>query len=110
MLTFDTPNSVALSREDVKDGLADGTILLVDVREPAEFREKRIPGSLSHPFSAFDPHSLPTNGRRLVFTCSAGVRSLHAAHEAHTAGVEGAGHYQGGIEDWETGGEPIERG
>lgn len=110
MLTFPTGDAPALTRDDVKSGLADGSILLVDVREPQAFAQGRIPGSVCHPLDAFDPGSLPRDGRRLVFTCSAGVRSQHAAHVAQAAGLADAAHYQGGFEDWVMAGEPVERG
>ncbi|WP_084327565.1 rhodanese-like domain-containing protein [Salinarimonas rosea] len=110
MLTFETGDAEALTREDVKRGLAAGDILLVDVREPEAFARGHIPGSVSHPLDAFEPARLPRDGRRLVFTCSAGVRSQHAAHAALAEGVSDVANYQGGIEDWILGGEPVARG
>ena len=50
---------VDLDREAVKRGLADGSILLVDVREPHEFAAGHIPGSVSMPLSTFDPDAIP---------------------------------------------------
>jgi rhodanese-related sulfurtransferase len=108
MLTFPTGDAPALSRDQVKQGLEAGEIALVDVRDESEFAEGRIPGSISHPLSRFDAALLPQDGRLIVFTCSAGVRSMHAAHEAQAAGVPHVAHYQGGIEDWTMGGEPVE--
>jgi len=110
MLTFDTGDAHALSRDEVKQGLEAGEIALVDVRDEADFAQARIPGSISHPLSRFDPAGLPQDGRLIVFTCSAGVRSMHAAHEAQAAGVSNVVHYQGGIEDWTMSGEPVETG
>lgn len=110
MTTHDARTARALTREDVKHGLAEDALVLVDVREPEDYARKHIPGSLSHPLSAFEPARLPRDARRIVFTCSAGVRSQHAADAARAAGIVNAAHYQGGIEDWETGGEPIETG
>ena len=71
---------VDLDRETVKRGLADGSLVLVDVREPHEFAAGHIPGSVSHPLSAFDPTALPLaeEGQRIVFSCAAGVRSVRA--------------------------------
>lgn len=110
MLTQPTGDAPALSRDEVKRGLETGSIALVDVREPDEYEAQRIPGSLCHPLSRFDAQALPDDGRRIVFTCSAGVRSQHAAHAAQAAGVSDVAHYQGGIQDWVTAGEPVETG
>ena len=74
----DVPGRVIdLDRETVKRGLADGTITLVDVREPHEFAAGHIPGSMSLPLSRFDPTAIPEGGR-IVFSCAAGVRSARA--------------------------------
>lgn len=102
-----TPKVVDLDREDIKKGLADGSILLVDVREPHEFAAGHIPGAVSHPLSAFDPASLP-EGKRIVFSCQAGVRSVRALEFAQAAGLDIHEHYKGGFKDWALAGEPVE--
>ena len=56
---------IDLDRETVKRGLADGSLVLVDVREPHEFAAGHIPGSVSLPLSMFDPAQLP-DGQRVV--------------------------------------------
>lgn len=98
---------VDLDREDVKRGLADGSIHLIDVREPNEFAAGHIPGAVLHPLSAFDPSSLPTD-KRIVFSCAAGVRSLRAIEFAQAAGRDVREHYKGGYKDWVAAGEPVE--
>lgn len=100
-----------LTIEDVKAGLADGSILLVDVREPNEWEAGHIPGSVARPLSSFDPSDLPeAAGRRLVFTCRSGNRSLKAAAAAKAAGVTADAHYKGGFLDWVANGGPVETG
>ena len=98
---------VDLDREDIKQGLAEGAFLLVDVREPHEFAAGHIPGSVSHPLSTFDPSALPTD-RRIVFSCAAGVRSVRAMELAQAAGRDIREHYRGGFKDWAMAGEPVE--
>ncbi|MBZ6075388.1 sulfurtransferase [Microvirga sp. WGZ8] len=98
---------VDLDREDIKKGLKDGSILLVDVREPQEFAAGHIPGAVSHPLSTFDAEALPTD-QRIVFSCAAGVRSLRAIEFAQAAGRDLREHYKGGFKDWITAGEPVE--
>jgi len=102
-----TPQVVDLDREDIKQGLQDGSILLVDVREPHEYAAGHIPGAVLHPLSAFDPSSLP-EGKRIVFSCAAGVRSVRALEFAQAAGLDIREHYKGGFKDWISAGEPVE--
>src|SRR5215213_8436325 len=98
---------VALDLEEVKRGLTDGSMLLVDVREPHEFAAGHIPNSLSHPLSTFDPAALPMEERkRIVFSCAAGVRSVRAIELAQAAGLDLKEHYKGGFKEWSLGGEP----
>ncbi len=100
---------VDLDREEVARGLQDGSILLVDVREPHEFAAGHIPGSMSLPLSTFDAADLPVaEGRRIVFSCASGVRSVRAIEFAQAAGLDLREHYKGGFKDWLAAGEPVE--
>ncbi len=97
-----------LTREEVKAGLADGSIALVDVREPHEFAAGRIPGSMSLPLSRFDPAKLP-EGKRVVFVCRSGRRTLLAIELSRRFGREDAcAHYAGSLLDWAGAGESLE--
>jgi rhodanese-related sulfurtransferase len=92
----------------VKKMLDDGQLLLVDVREPAEFSVERIAGAVLYPLSTFDAAALPPNWtRRVVFYCGSGKRSLAAAEKrvAHTG--ERAAHMAGGITAWKSAGLPL---
>ncbi|HEY8383191.1 MAG TPA: rhodanese-like domain-containing protein [Microvirga sp.] len=100
------PIVIDLDRDAVKTGLADGSFVLVDVREPHEFAAGHIPGSVSHPLSQFDPGSLPDG--RVVFSCAAGIRSARAAEFAQAMGRDIREHYKGGFKDWVEAGEPVE--
>ncbi|SCY73481.1 rhodanese-like domain-containing protein [Microvirga guangxiensis] len=102
-----TSTVVDLDREDIKQGLQNGTILLVDVREPHEFAAGHIPGAVPHPLSTFDPSVLP-EGKRIVFSCQAGVRSVRAIEFAQAAGLNINEHYKGGFKDWALAGEAVE--
>ncbi len=102
---------IDLDLDTVREGLADGSILLIDVREPHEFAMGHIPESLSMPLSTFDPEGIPeAEGRRIVFSCAAGVRSRHALMMVQAAGLPLAEHYAGGFKDWVMAGEQIARG
>lgn len=95
-----------VSRDELKAGLADGSIVLVDVREDYEFDSGHIPGSVSLPLSAFDPAALPASGR-VVFSCAAGVRSRRAVDLARAAGLKHDEHYPGGFKGWASAGETV---
>jgi len=98
---------VDLDLEEVKRGLADGSMTLVDVREPHEFEAGAIPGSISHPLSSFDPESLRELPGRVVFSCRTGVRSVRAIEWAQEAGLRLNEHYLGGFKEWAERGEPV---
>lgn len=100
-----------VTREELKQGLAEGRILLVDVRETHEFAAGRIPGAVSFPLSSFDPARLPReNGKKVVFTCRSGQRTQRAIEMARLGGRGDADtHYAGSMNDWLAAGEPVER-
>ncbi len=98
-----------LELDDVKAGLADGSMLIVDVREPHEYAMGRIPGAVLLPLSRFDPDDIPVAaGKRVVFSCAAGVRSMQALAIAQGAGLDLVEHYRGGFKEWAMAGEDIE--
>ncbi len=98
-----------LGLDEMKAGRADGSMLIVDVREPHEFAMGRIPGAVSLPLSRFDPAEIPAAaGKRLVFSCAAGVRSMQALAIAQAAGLDLVEHYRGGFKEWAGMGEEVE--
>jgi rhodanese-related sulfurtransferase len=97
-----------LTLDDLLEGLQDGSILVVDVREPYEYAAGAIPGSMSMPLSQFDPAAIPRDRGRVVFSCAAGVRSLRALEYLRANGFDFNEHYAGGFNDWARSGQPIE--
>jgi len=95
---------------EVRDGIADGTVLLVDVREVNEYSSERIPGAVLYPLSTFEPQALPRNsGRKLVLHCGGGGRSTRAAQALVAAGYEQVYNLEGGIRAWKALGLPLIR-
>lgn len=96
--------------EELKQGLSDGSIILVDVREPNEFAAGHIPGAILNPLQKFDPKAIPNEpGKRVVFSCRAGNRSLKALELAQAAGrTDVTSHYPGGFDGWSKAGEKVE--
>jgi rhodanese-related sulfurtransferase len=108
---------MALGRDDVQDlypdevakGIAEGRVLLVDVREPNETEVERYPEAVYMPLSEFDPSALPDpGGRQVVFACRSGNRSVTASLAAQTAGLPYKAHLAGGIKGWKEAGLPTE--
>ena len=98
---------------DLKAGLADGSILLVNVREADEYAAGHIAGALFNPLSSFDPAKLPTPdaGQRVVIYCRSGRRSVTAMEKALAGGRPDADtHFGGGILGWTGAGEPVKPG
>jgi sulfur-carrier protein adenylyltransferase/sulfurtransferase len=78
-------------------------LMLVDVREPAEFDIVRIPGSVLIPkgnvLSGEALSELPQD-RQIVLYCKTGVRSAEALAALKAAGFRDAVHVQGGVLSW----------
>lgn len=96
------------------------TPLLIDVREPDEYKANSIPTALNIPITS-QPDALmlgadefeerfgwqkPPLQKEVVFFCKAGVRSSAAAQLAKMAGYENVGEYRGSWLDWEKNGGP----
>jgi rhodanese-related sulfurtransferase len=91
----------------IREALKRGEIILIDVREPAEYAAERIHGAMLFPLSTFDPCALPDAiGKALVFQCGSGKRSEAAYDKAVRAGVAVRGHMGGGIGAWKAAGLP----
>lgn len=102
---------IDLDADTVAGGLADGSMLVIDVREPDEFAAGHIPGSLSLPLSQLEAADIPAEmGKRIVFSCLAGGRSLKALALARSGGLPLDEHYGGGFRDWFGAGRPVEQG
>jgi rhodanese-related sulfurtransferase len=106
-----------LGRENVRDlapdevarGIAEGKVLLVDVREPKETAVERYPEAIYLPMSEFDPAAIPDpQGRKVVFACRSGNRSVTASLIAQAAGLPYDSHLAGGMNAWKALGLPTE--
>jgi rhodanese-related sulfurtransferase len=94
----------------VKQGLAAGSITVIDVREPAEFAAGHIPGSRNLPLSQFDTRALQADTKRLVFSCQSGKRAALARERFLAAGGDPrAALFSPGFAGWLAAGEPTAR-
>lgn len=102
-----------ISLDDLKKGLADGSILLIDVREAEEYAAGHIKGALFNPLSKFDPSKLPVapQGGKVVIYCRSGRRSVTAMEQARLAGRRDVNtHFGAGILGWLNAQQPVETG
>ncbi len=102
------PTVKDLSAAEVARGLTEGEIMLVDVREPNEVAVAAYPDAIQMPMSQFDPAALPDpGGKRIVFACGSGKRSIAASLTAQEAGLPHDAHLEGGMKAWREAGLPI---
>lgn len=95
--------------QTIKRWVDNAEILLVDVRETAEFDKEHIAGALLLPMSSFDAEIFPIiSGKRVVLYCAIGKRSEAAGKMLLNEGHPGAIHMTGGIGAWKAAGFPVE--
>ncbi len=95
------------SPKAIHDALARQEIVLIDVREPAEYAAERIHGALLFPLSTFDARDLPCDpAKPIVLHCGSGKRSATALTACAKAGVPVRAHMGGGIMGWKQAGLP----
>jgi rhodanese-related sulfurtransferase len=100
-----------LTPEEVSKGMAEGSYLLVDVREPNEVAVDAYPGAVVVPLSTFDPQAIPDpQGRQVVFACRSGKRSMTASLAAQAEGLAYDKHMAGGMLAWKAAGLPTKTG
>jgi SulP family sulfate permease len=97
-----TPKNI--SAEQLQQKLLNGapTPLIVDVRQPREFKQDHIPQAQSLPLSEIVSNSvnLPAN-REVVLVCQSGSRSRRAAYELCSHGYDKVNILDGGMLSWQ---------
>ncbi|OIQ68538.1 putative adenylyltransferase/sulfurtransferase MoeZ [mine drainage metagenome] len=105
------PKTKDLNPQQVKAALDAHEILLIDVREPAEFAAERIQGAVNVPPSSFNPAALPdAAGKTVVLQCAGGKRSAMAVDQCGKANQAIDTHLAGGLMAWKAAGLPTVRG
>ncbi|MBT7351225.1 MAG: rhodanese-like domain-containing protein [Phycisphaerae bacterium] len=85
----------------------EGSVVVVDVREPDEFGTERIAGARLVPLEQVYASSVPTeSGRRTVLCCRSGNRSGMAAEKLIRDGATEVLHLEGGLKAWTAAGLP----
>ena len=97
--------------EQVSEGLAKQSIVLVDIREPDEFVSGHVPGAINLPLSKLTPAALPKpEGKTVVIMCRSGNRSGKLAQVLPSVGRGDIVDYSGSMIDWTRRGGPIVKG
>jgi rhodanese-related sulfurtransferase len=86
--------------------------ILIDVREPFEFKGNRIKGAINMPASGNLDKAADTLDRNLTLFlyCTSGFRSSNAAKTLYDKGFRKLYNLEGGIVAWRKDGMPIEKG
>jgi adenylyltransferase/sulfurtransferase len=91
-----------ISARELADRLArHDDVLVVDVREPAEYAIARIPGAVLVPLQSLPARMAELDSsREIVLHCHHGVRSLQALRLLEQSGYRKLLNLQGGIDAW----------
>ncbi len=93
-----------VSVEEIRRQLAEGSApVLIDVRDPDEYREGALPGAvpISRGFLEFKAQdAFPDPETPLVLYCLSGLRSLLAAKALHDLGYRNVTSMAGGVRRW----------
>ncbi len=108
-----------LSIEEVRQGVDNGGMLLVDIRDIRELdRDGRIQGAFHAPRGMLEfwidpesPYHKPAlaTGKTLVLFCASAWRSALSAKALKDMGVAKVAELDGGFTNWRDSGEPVDR-
>jgi rhodanese-related sulfurtransferase len=90
------------TRSELRTGLGNGTVVLLDVRDREEFAEEHIPGAINVPLDELKAHlpDLPKDKTVVVYCC---YTACHLSPSAALLLAENGFQVQeliGGIEEW----------
>lgn len=97
---------------EAKEMMAGDETVVIDVRNPDEYRTGHVPGASLIPVNSVFQRSgeLPQD-KKILFVCAVGQRSALAAEMAAAAGLPADRLYnmEGGTDAWRKAGEPVEQ-
>lgn len=98
-----TERPKSISPADAKAGLASGSCIIVDIRNPDEFARQRIPGARLVPAGELSPAVLSqerASGKTVVFHCRSGARTDANAARIAALGLAEPRILAGGLDAW----------
>ncbi len=100
-----------ISPEDAAEGVAEGRFdVILDVRQPAEYKEMHIPGAVLIPLDRLKDEAqtrLNSPDKPVLTYCAVGGRSLQAARVLMDMGYTHVFNLEGGIIAWKEKGLPV---
>jgi rhodanese-related sulfurtransferase len=92
-----------------------GSVELIDVRTPLEFREVHATGARNVPLDALDPQAVMksrnvSESEPLFLICKSGKRGAKACQKFIDAGFANVVNVDGGTDEWMSAGLPVVRG
>lgn len=107
--------SQTISVQQLAERDGQGSVHVIDVRTPLEFREVRAAAARNIPLDSLDPHAVmkERNGAAsepLYVICKGGTRGAKAQQKFVDAGYENVINVEGGTEAWAAAGLPVVRG
>jgi hydroxyacylglutathione hydrolase len=106
-----TSSMRALSVDDVRSGIRERKLLVLDTREPHEYSEGHIKGSISVPLTAMRTAEVPGfSGMPVVAVCPSGFRSTSAGSVLGLRGIQDVGVMVDGLKAWTSRGYDLSSG
>lgn len=120
-LVTEAKSQIETLSQEIAEGLvADGSAVLVDIRDVRELkREGRIPGAIHAPRGMLEfwidpasPYHKPefATEKKLIFFCASAWRSALAVKSLGDMGVENIAELEGGFSGWKERGGPVDKG
>lgn len=92
--------------------IASNEAVVVDVREPEEYRQGHLPGAVNVPRGVAEmgvPQAVPDRTARIIVYCAGGNRSALVADNLKQMGYESVESLAGGIQGWVRSGQSVVR-
>lgn len=106
-------HSQTITPETAKKWLSTQEAILIDVREPMEFRSESIPNAMNMPLQTLDASHLTSNihkDKKVIFQCLSGNRSQQACDRLKAADLIGSFYtLEGGLSAWKKAGFPTQK-
>ncbi len=97
---FRQPSVAEISAQETKKRQQQGAVI-VDVREPSEWREGHIPGAIHMPLGSLSKCLGELDAsQEIILVCRSGQRSMHATQLLQRAGFSQVKNMTGGMIDW----------